>query len=88
MSQSPTPPARPEGEILHIPEEVASRLKYYVYLYVDPRDGRVFYVGKGKGQRALSHLSDPTAGEKTGLIRELRDAGLSPRLEVLAHGLE
>ena len=25
-------------------------LAYYVYLLIDPRDGKVFYIGKGKGQ--------------------------------------
>ena len=30
-------------------------LKYYVYLLVDPRDGKIFYVGKGKqsGENAI-----------------------------------
>lgn len=73
---------------LRIPPEVASRLGYYVYLYVDPRTGRPFYVGKGKGQRVLSHLSDPTVSTKTGTIKEIVAAGLAPRLEILAHGME
>lgn len=42
---------------LEIRPEVAHRLGYYVYLYIDPRDGQPFYVGKGQGERALSHLS-------------------------------
>ena len=29
--------------------KVREKLKFYVYLYVDPRDDSVFYVGKGKG---------------------------------------
>lgn len=29
---------------------------FYVYALVDPRDDSVFYVGKGKGGRAWSHL--------------------------------
>jgi hypothetical protein len=30
---------------------MAEALGHYVYLYVDPRDGKVFYIGKVKGER-------------------------------------
>ena len=30
---------------------MAEALVHYVYLYVDPRDGKVFYIGKVKGER-------------------------------------
>ena len=69
-----------------IPASVASELGHYVYLYVNPIDGKVFYVGKGKGGRALAHLkADERAISK--VIREIRAAGEEPRIEVLAHGL-
>ncbi len=29
--------------------------KYYVYFLIDPRDNKIFYVGKGKGKRIYSH---------------------------------
>lgn len=67
---------------------VTERLKYYVYLYLDPRDGSVFYVGKGKGERALSHLYDVSESAKVQKIREIRLTGLEPRIEILVHGLE
>lgn len=35
--------------------DVAEILGHYVYLLIDPRDGRPFYVGKGRGERANSH---------------------------------
>lgn len=70
-----------------IPPEVAHSLGYYVYLYVDPRDRNVFYVGKGKGQRALAHLSQVNESRKVQKLAELRAAGLEPRLDILAHGL-
>lgn len=72
---------------LKIPPEVAHRLGYYVYLYVDPRDGRPFYVGKGQGVRILVHLSAAGESRKIRTIAELRELGLEPRLDVLAHGL-
>lgn len=30
--------------------------KHYVYTYTDPRNGEVFYVGKGKNNRDTEHL--------------------------------
>jgi hypothetical protein len=72
---------------LRIPPDVAEKLGWYVYLYVDPRDGSIFYVGKGKGQRALAHLSDDAESRKVRTIAALRAAGMAPRLEVLAHAL-
>ena len=39
MAQAPVNP------VCRIPPEVAEHLGFYVYLYVDPRDGKVFYVG-------------------------------------------
>jgi hypothetical protein len=71
----------------HIPLEVAHRLDYYVYLYIDPRDGKPFYVGKGQGGRALSHLSEEAESRKCARIAELDAAGLAPRIDILAHGL-
>jgi uncharacterized protein len=73
--------------MLSIPREVARRLGYYVYLYVDPRSNRPFYVGKGCGERVLAHLSATGDTRKAQVLNELRVAGLEPRLEILAHGL-
>lgn len=72
----------------NLPSEVADRLGWYVYLYVDPRTSAPFYVGKGRGSRVYAHFSDVKESEKTRLIVELAEAGIEPRLEILAHGLE
>jgi hypothetical protein len=72
---------------LSIPREVASHLGFYVYLYVDPRTDRPFYVGKGQGERVLAHLNAQGESKKARVLDELRRAGLEPRLEILAHGL-
>ena len=70
-----------------IPPEVAERLGYYVYLYVDSRTDEPFYVGKGKGNRALAHLSDKSESHKTRVLKELSEAGYEPRIEILARSL-
>ena len=70
------------------PRAVISKVGIYVYLYRDPRDGKIFYVGKGKGQRAFQHLSDEKDGAKRKKIQEIRDAGLEPKIEILVHALK
>ena len=66
---------------------MAEKLGYYVYLYVDPRDGKVFYIGKGKDERCLDHLFEDDDHPKVKRIRDIFAAGLEPRIEMLAHGL-
>jgi hypothetical protein len=70
-----------------IAPEVALRLGYYVYLYTDPRSGKPFYVGKGQGKRVLSHLSAEGESRKVNLLRELKEHGLVPQIDILAHAL-
>lgn len=72
---------------LVIRPEVAHRLSYYVYLYIDPRNEQPFYVGKGQGERGLSHLSEEAESRKCARIAELRAEGKEPRIDILAHGL-
>lgn len=72
-----------------IPPAVASKLGFYVYVYVNPLDDSVFYVGKGKGARALTHL-DALPQEKRRIatvISEIRSQGEEPRIDILAHAL-
>ena len=79
-----------------LPAEVAERIgPYYVYVLVDPRDDSIFYVGKGTGGRLLAHgeealLRTGPGGQssKVARIREIREAGLEPRIDVVRHGLE
>ena len=42
--------------------EVADKIKYYVYRLIDPRNGQTFYVGKGKGNRVFAHAKDALKG--------------------------
>lgn len=66
---------------------VTKRLGYYVYLYIDPRDESIFYVGKGSGARCLTHLSDDSVGDKAKKIAAIRASKLAPRIDILVHGL-
>jgi hypothetical protein len=79
-------------------QNVFKQLVYYVYLYIDPRkeyDNQIFYVGKGKGNRAFSHLAEESLsdeseleGKKIKRIREIKAEGLQPRIDILIHGLK
>lgn len=67
-------------------------LGYYVYLLVDPRDNKIFYVGKGKGDRVFAHVHGAIATEgesdKLNTIRDIQRAGLEVRHYIVRHGLE
>jgi hypothetical protein len=66
---------------------VTWELKHYVYAYIDPHTDEVFYIGKGKGNRAFAHLGDIRESEKRERIAEIRSAGLEPQIEIIRHGL-
>ena len=60
---------------------------YYIYVYIDPRDFKPFYYGKGQGSRKDAHLFDKVRGEKSSLIAAIRKEGLEPIVRVLARNL-
>ena len=62
--------------------------QWYVYLYIDPRDSSVFYVGKGKENRVFDHLSDKNEKEKAKKIEEIRAEGHEPDIDILADNLD
>lgn len=66
---------------------LSDSLAYYVYLLIDPRDGHVFYVGKGKGDRCLQHSAQDDGQAKAARIAAIEAAGLTPRVDILRHGL-
>jgi len=73
---------------MKFPNSVISELKYYVYIYSNPKTSEIFYVGKGKGNRAFSHLEDKKESAKVRYINELRKQGYEPKIEILIHGLD
>ncbi len=75
---------------------VADRLRSYVYLLVDPRTGRAFFVGRGRGDRCFRHLAaargdcaGPGEGKFPMLerIREIERQGCSVRVDLLRYGM-
>jgi len=63
-------------------------LGYYVYVYSDPDTKQPFYVGKGKGDRVFNHLNDQGESDKAEKIKEIKEKGKEPIIEILAHGLD
>ena len=60
-------------------------MKWYTYKIIDPRDASVFYVGKGTGRRAQSHLSCKLDHPKNHRIAEIRSHGHEPLVEHVAY---
>ncbi len=68
------------------------KLGYYVYSLSDPKTGKVFYIGKGKGNRINHHLmgaleEKTKETEKIKKIREIISSQLEVELFILRHGL-
>lgn len=80
---------RPNGDA----NEFIPLLPYYVYVLIDPLDETVFYVGKGKGERALNHVAEvkqliakrgTLESAKHRRIREILDRDSEPKAMVVA----
>lgn len=82
------------GQNAFIPR-VLEKLGFYVYLLVDPRDGAIFYIGKGTGNRCFAHIAEArltradTVGDyaKLARIRAIEASGARVRIDLLRHGL-
>ncbi len=71
----------------NFPAGVVEQIGWYVYLYLDPRNKEIFYVGKGEGDRVFAHLEEQSESKKMQRIKEIRTAGFEPHLEILRHNL-
>lgn len=66
---------------------LADALGHYVYLLIDPRDGQVFYVGKGIGSRCFDHDSREDGERKAARMAEIEVAGLETQIDIIRHGM-
>lgn len=61
--------------------------RYYVYVYIDPRNFEEFYYGKGTGNRKNAHKTDDSDSEKSKRIKAITKEGLEPIIKVIAKDL-
>jgi uncharacterized protein len=64
-----------------------TKIGYYVYVYIDPRNFEEFYYGKGIGSRKNAHLIDDSDSEKANRIKAIHKEGLKPIIKVIAKDL-
>ena len=72
-------------------EKTQQELGHYVYMLIDPRNDKPFYVGKGSGNRVFDHIrfamNNPTIStEKCDTIREIGADKI--KHVIITHGLK
>lgn len=79
------------NQIKEFPQSVIEKLGYYVYLLIDPTNNKIFYVGKGTGNRIFNHINDAffssLESDKLEMIRSIHQQGLEVKLAIIRHGL-
>lgn len=70
-------------------QAVSENIGYYVYFLKDPRNNKIFYIGKGKENRVFQHIQgaivSPSQSDKLDLIREI--GAQKVQHFILRHGL-
>jgi hypothetical protein len=79
------------SQINEFPKSVIEKLGYYVYMLIDPETNKVFYIGKGTGNRIFAHIntaiSSPLESDKLSKIRLIHSKGLQVKHSIIRHGL-
>ena len=79
-------------EVPKFSQKTIEELKYYVYCLVDPRDRKIFYIGKGVGNRVFAHAyaaleSEDLVTDKLDKIREIISSGHQVLHYIIRHKL-
>lgn len=73
-------------------KKTCEELKHYVYGLIDPRNGQVFYIGRGQGNRVFQHIkdsdNDDIKNNKINTIRDIKNAGLEVIHIIYRHGMD
>ena len=73
-------------------QSVKEALGCYVYALVDPRDSKIFYIGKGKDDRVFQHAAaaivDNSCNLKLDTIRSIKSEGKEVIHYIIRHNLE
>jgi hypothetical protein len=70
-----------------------SKQQYYVYGLIDPKNNEIFYIGKGKGDRAFDHFTEQLQkgkGNKSKIKRidAIQEKGKQPIIKYYAKNLD
>lgn len=78
--------------ILEFSQKTKEELKAYVYALIDPRDNKIFYIGKGNKDRIFSHVNEAIGTlretKKLETIRSIENDRLKVKHFIIRHGLE
>lgn len=72
-------------------QKTIEELQYYVYVLIDPRNNKVFYVGKGHENRVFNHVEcaveNNQESDKLDTIRDILDNGYVVKHYIIRHKL-